>query len=181
MHALLLSRSGREAPPFLVWGYRVIALFLPAAFLVIGALRTTGHAQTMLTLGTAFQVLVVTLSFLSKQGWRQPVGPSVVALYLIALSWMWISAVGSHDWYMHFAQSMLLVIPVTVFALQTLTNSGAPAVRRAQMLAQRLADRKDWPADLAACRTLPDVKALREALHFDAAPALNLLTHKRLE
>ena len=43
------------------------------------------------------------------------------------------------------------------------------------------ANRRDWPSDLDACRTLPEVKALREALHIDAAPALALLSHKRVQ
>jgi hypothetical protein len=42
-----------------------------------------------------------------------------------------------------------------------------------------LTRRKDWPADLAACRTLPEVKAFREALHLDATPALALLQDPR--
>jgi hypothetical protein len=49
------------------------------------------------------------------------------------------------------------------------------------MLASRLAERHEWPADLASCRLLPEVKALREALHVDAAPALALLTHPRMQ
>ena len=53
------------------------------------------------------------------------------------------------------------MVPLTVFGYQTLNESGAPALRRANLLAQRLAGRKEWPADLAACRSLPEVKALR--------------------
>src|SRR5262249_42171538 len=111
--------------------------------------------------------------------WRQPVGPSVVALYLIALGWMWLAGSQADDWYLHLAQAVLLVIPLSVFALQNLTNSGAPALRRAQVLAGRLANPKDWPTDLAGCRTLPEVKAFREALHLDATPALALLQDPR--
>jgi HEAT repeat protein len=49
------------------------------------------------------------------------------------------------------------------------------------VLADRLAYRKEWPADLAACRTLPEVKALRAALGIDAAPALAQRAHPRTE
>jgi hypothetical protein len=157
----------------------MVVLLLPAGLLVLGGLRTEGKPQLMMWLGTIFQLLVCVLSFLSRQTWRQPVGPSVVALYLIALGWMWLAGAGDNDWYLHLAQALLLVIPLAVFALQTLTNSGAPALRRAQLLAQRLARRKDWPADLGACRTLPEVKAFREALHLDATPALALLQDPR--
>ena len=51
----------------------------------------------------------------------------------------------------------------------------------ARKLADRLASRKEWPGDLAACRALPEVKAFRAALSIDAAPALALLPHPRLE
>jgi HEAT repeat protein len=145
----------------------------------MGTLRTSGKAQVMLWLGTAFQVLVCALSFFSYRTWRQPVGPSVITLYLIALGWLWLGAAQLDDWYPHLAQALLLVVPLTVFGLQTLQESGAPALRRARRLAQRMANRKDWPADLGACRTLPEVKALREALHVDAAPALSLLQNPR--
>jgi HEAT repeat protein len=80
---------------------------------------------------------------------------------------------------LHLAQAVLLVVPLAAFANQCLRDSGAPALRRARQLAKRLADRKDWPADLQAVRSLPEVKALREALHIDAEPALALLNHAK--
>ena len=83
--------------------------------------------------------------------------------------------------YGYLAKSILLVVPMVVFGFQTLQESGAPALRRANLLAQRLANRNDWPADLTACRSLPEVKALRAALGLDAAPALALLNDARLE
>jgi hypothetical protein len=131
----------------------------------------------MLFLGAAFQLIVCTLAFVSGSNWRQPAAPSVITLYLIALGWLWLGVSGLQDWYPHFAQAILLVVPLSVFATQTLTNSGAPALRRANLLAQRLARRHDWPPDPAACRNLPEVKALREALYLDATPALELLDH----
>ncbi len=70
---------------------------------------------------------------------------------------------------------------MVVFGFQTLSESGAPRLRRANILAQGLAARQEWPADLGVCRTLPEVKALRAALNYDAAPALALLRHARLE
>jgi hypothetical protein len=48
-------------------------------------------------------------------------------------------------------------------------------------LASRLANRQDWPADLLQCRALPEVKAFRATLAYDAAPALALLQNPRLE
>jgi HEAT repeat protein len=52
-------------------------------------------------------------------------------------------------------------------------------MRNARMLARRLEDRRDWPGDLAGCRALPEVKALREAVHIDPVPALAMLLQPR--
>jgi hypothetical protein len=132
----------------------------------------------MLAIGSAFQLLVCWLNLCSRRSWRDPVGPSVIVLYLIALGWLWLVVPSfSDDWYPHLAQSALLIVPLSVFALQILTNSGAARMRRARVLAQQVAGRKDWPADLSTCRDLPVVKAFREALHLDATPALHLLHH----
>src|SRR5262249_13561505 len=60
-----------------------------------------------------------------------------------------------------------------------LKESGALALRRARCLAQQLAQRRDWPAELQACRSLPEVKALRDCLYVDAEPALALLSSHR--
>ncbi|HMF12899.1 MAG TPA: HEAT repeat domain-containing protein, partial [Gemmataceae bacterium] len=158
-----------------------ILLLLPAILLFVCALRQEGAGNLLLWIGTGFQLLVCLLNFASRYGRRDSVGPSIVMLYVIALGWLWIGTRGSGDWCSHLAQAILLVMPLIVFALQILTDSGAPAIRRAQALASALASRRDWPGDREACRHLPEVKALREALHVDAAPALALLRHKRAE
>ncbi|MCI0681508.1 MAG: HEAT repeat domain-containing protein [Gemmataceae bacterium] len=159
---------------------RLTVLLLPSAILLAASLREEGGANLVLWLGTAFQATVCFLSFFSHGTWRQPLGPSVITLYLIALAWLWF---GDHreDWYTSFGKSVLLVVPLIVFGFQTLHDSGAPALRRANMLAKRLAARQDWPTDLAGCRALPEVKALRAALGYDAAPALALLNDPRTE
>jgi hypothetical protein len=99
---------------------------------------------------------------------------------LIALAWLWWGS-NTEDWYTNMAKAVLLVVPLLVFGYQTLIDSGAPAIRRARLLADRLAARKEWPADLATCRNLAEVKALRAALGVDASPALALLQHSRPE
>jgi hypothetical protein len=158
---------------------RMAVLVLPAMLLTLGAVRTPGNPNLILWLGALFQFLACVLVFVSRQGWREPVGPAVIMLYVIALSWMLIGAVGVDDWFLHFAQAVLLVVPLGFFAVQCLRDSGALALRRARQLAQLLAARREWPAELDACKRMPEVKALREALHIDASPALELLTNPR--
>jgi HEAT repeat protein len=162
---------------------RLGILLLPAALLSVGTLRpgVPPKSQLLLLVGTAFQVLLCFISYRSRQGWRQAMGPSLLLLYLTGLGWLGLGLGISdlNDWYLYFAQAVLLIVSLIVFAMQILVDSGAPERRRAQLLAKRLADRKDWPADLANCRALAEVKALREALHLDATPALQLLGHPR--
>jgi hypothetical protein len=156
---------------------RAIVLLVPCALLLVGIAHTGGTSQQMLLLGAVFELLLLVVIVPLARHWHQPLVASVICLYLVALSWIWIGTAELHDWYPHFAQGFLMIVPLGLFAIQTLGSSGAPAFRRARLLAQRLANRKDWPSDLSACRDLPEVKALREALHADAVPVLGLLEH----
>jgi hypothetical protein len=181
MAARSIARIGRNSASLPVRILETVLLLLPAGLIVGAALRQGDNATLLLWIGSGFQVLVCLLNFISRHNRRESIGPSVITLYVIALGWLWIGTRGSTDWYPPLAQAILLVMPLTVFALQILTDSGAPAIRRAQALASALANRRDWPSELAACRTLPEVKALREALHVNATPALALLRNKRTE
>ena len=178
MRILSSSRPQGHVPTLLAL-IRVCVFLLPAAVLLVGVRRAEGPPRTMLALGSTFEALICWLIVGRRRAWRQPVGPFVITLYLLALGWLCIvPPTASEDWYPHFARSLFVSVPLAVFAVQILTNSGAASLRAARRLAQRLAARKDWPSDLAACRDLPEVKAFREALHLDATPALNLL-HQR--
>jgi hypothetical protein len=160
--------------------FRVVILALPAGLLLGAGLRNPDNHSLVLWAATAFQGVVCAASVLNRRNWQQPMGPSVIMVYLTALALLWWGD-AQNDWYTNFAKAILLVVPLVVFGSQTLADSGAPAIRRARLLAERLARRKEWPADLAACRTLPEVKALRAALTIDASPALVLLNHARPE
>jgi hypothetical protein len=158
---------------------RLVLLLLPGFLLGIVTLRAPGEARFILSMGTAFQVFACTLALLNGRRLYQPLGPALIMLYVIALGWVMIGGVGLRDWVLYFAQAILLMVPLGIFAVQCLRDSGAPAIRRANQLAHRLARRTKWPADLQACRLLPEVKALRQALHMDALPALELLADPR--
>src|SRR5947209_7193508 len=156
--------------PALCFLARVAVLLLPAGVLFLAALRYVGEFNLNLWLGTAFQLLVCVLTFLTRHNTRQPVGPAIVTLYIIALGWLWLGTPHGDDWFLSLAKALLLVVPLSCFSLQILVESGATALRRARRLADRLVGRRDWPANLYACRTLPEVKALREAVQLDATP-----------
>jgi hypothetical protein len=157
-----------------------LALLLLPGFLLLGvAIRSPRDAYFILWLGAAFQFLACGLAYLNSRGLRNPIGSALIMLYVIAISWVLIGANGVADWFVYLSQALLLLIPLGVFAGQCLRESGAPAMRRARHLAQRLLQRYKWPRDLQACRLLPEVKALRQALYVDASPALELLGDPR--
>src|ERR1700687_1627848 len=170
MRPILSTQTRNRLGTFMSPLWRLCFLVLPTAVLRPAALRQHGVPAINLPLwiGTVFQAIVCLLIFFNSRSWNQPLGTSLVTLYLIALAWLWFGT-QTEDWFTHLAKSILLVIPMGVFGFQTLNDSGAPALRRAHMLAQRLAGRLEWPTDHAACQTLPEVKALRAALAYDAA------------
>jgi hypothetical protein len=155
---------------------RALLLALPATLLLAAAHRGPDGQNIILWFGAAFQAVIGLMTLVSRRAWRQPVGPLVITLYLTALSWLWFGDTVD-DWLNHFGKAILVVVPIVAFGYQSLMESGALVLRRANMLAGRLASRKDWPADVGAVRNLPEVKALRAALVYDASPALVLLRH----
>jgi hypothetical protein len=65
--------------------------------------------------------------------------------------------------------------------LHDLTRTGAEPLRRANKWSRRIACRTHWPLQLADCRTVPEVEALRDAVRDEAGPALALLSDPRPE
>jgi HEAT repeat protein len=179
MHTQFISSSGEPSVPLLQRAGRLLLLLLPGGLLLVTSLRYTGESPGLLWLGTLFQFIACALAMWGRQRLREPIGSALITLYVVALGWLVVGAVGWTDWFCLLAQAILLVVPLMFFGIQAVRDSGAPALRRARGLAGRLAQRRDWPADLMACRLLPEVKALRDALAVDASPALALLTDVR--
>ncbi len=174
--------SARRSPGLFLRVFRLTVLFLPVILLLVLSLRVPEEIQQLLWLGTAIQLLLsgAGLWWIGQAG-RESVGPAVIMLYIVALAWGFFAAfhredVIRQDPITYLTQAVLLVVPLVYFAIQCLRDSGATSIRQARQLAARLAARQDWPRDLMKIRDLPEVKALREALHVDAAPALEMLT-----
>jgi hypothetical protein len=171
--------SGRRTVSSETIAVRTIVLLLPAALLLIGSFRTEGDLQRTFWFGALLQVLVFSFLLITQRAWHQPLGTAATFLYLMGIGWLWLSRSISDDWYSHVSRFLLLIVPLSIFALQTLVDSGAVASRRANLLAHRLSTRKDWPADLADVKSVAEVKAFRDAVAIDASPALRLLEHPR--
>src|SRR5688572_15867895 len=107
MAGLFLSR--RQGAVLSALG-RAIVLILPTAIL-LGASMRAQDRNLVLWVGTVFQATVCFLSFFSRGTWRQPLGPSVITLYLIGLTWLWFGD-PREDWFGHLAKSILLVVPM---------------------------------------------------------------------
>jgi hypothetical protein len=180
MQRLAHGNDVPAASPWVRLG-RLAILVIPVTLLALASARATGEHRLLLALGALFQGLAFVLALVTGGRLHQPIAPAVIMLYVIALSWILLGGLQINDWFFHVAQSLLLVVPLAYFAVQCLKESGALALRRARCLAQQLAQRRDWPADLQACRSLPEVKALRDCLYVDAEPALALLSSHRPE
>jgi len=175
-----LGRDRAEPAVVLQHLFRFAILFLPALLLGLAAMRQGGERQVTLGIGAGI-LFVLCAAFMGfRSGWQHPLSSSAITLYLIALAWIWM-AKDLEDWYSNLTKAILLMVPLLIFGYQMLFESGAHALRRTHMLAQRLANRQDWPSELSECRNLPEVKVLRAALGFDASPALALLHHPRPE
>jgi HEAT repeat protein len=182
MLARFASGSGQPSAGRLIRVVRLLLLLLPALLLLGASLPAPDGVKPLLWLGALFQFLGCLLALLSRQGLREPAGPGMIMLYVIALGWLVAcSPPTGSDWFLYLSHSILLLFPLCFFGAQMLRDSGATALRQARSLAQRLARRTDWPPHLLDCRLLPEVKAFREALHIDASPALQLLSHPRAE
>ncbi|MFO0845028.1 MAG: HEAT repeat domain-containing protein [Gemmataceae bacterium] len=179
MRARLASGPGKPSAGGALRAARLAVLFLPVALLLVVSTRVPAEARPTLWLGGLVQLLVSGIALWAVRAGREPAGPANIMLYVIALSWLLLGAPNREDWVVYLAQSVLLVVPLGFFALQCLRDSGATSIRRARQLATRLASRRDWPIDLMEIRHLPEVMALREALHIDASPALELLANPK--
>ncbi len=171
--------SGREVASSAL---RVGVLLVPAVLLLVAGVRVSGQASVWLGLGAGLQIVVAVLILAFWRRWSPSMGSAVLISYLANLGWLWFSVSQQGvDWYLHLAQGVLLLVPLVYLAVYTLTQSGAMLYARAQALGQSFVQRRNWPADLLACRNLPEVKAFRETLQFDVMPALQLLDHPRPE
>lgn len=155
-------------------------LAVPVVLLAASAVRLGGKRAALLGLGASLFVMVGAL--LSRYRRRLTLSPVtwLFASYLGAVAWIWLS-VPQHemDAFVHLAQGVLWVVPLAIVAYYTVFQTGSHLYGRAQSLSGQIAMKSSWPRDLRACRELPEVKALGEALQFDAGPALYLLDDPR--
>ncbi len=160
------------------WVVSLYLLALPGAVLGALAYRTQ---LLPLAVGAGVQGLFAAVFLRAHPVWRPPVSASLVVLYLIALAWLWLPTRGSADWAVHIGQAVLLLSAVGLAAFHDLTRTGAEPLRRANKWCGRIVRRAHWPIQLADCRALPEVVALRSAVRAEVRPVLALLSDPRPE
>jgi hypothetical protein len=172
------SLSPRRDIGVVGWAISSALLVLPGLLLGTLGCRT---GLLPLFVGAGVQALFAAVFLRAQPVWRPPVSASLVVLYLIALAWLWLPTRGSSDWAVHVGQGVLLLVGVALAAFHDLTRTGAEPLRRANKWCARLVTRTQWPLQLADCRALPEVAALREAVRDEVRPVLALLTDPRPE
>ena len=157
----------------------VLVLAVPVAVLALAMVRVGGSPQPILAGGMATCAFLA-LGLLHQIGSARAIShKSASPLYLIAVLILWMNTRDYHNWFIQAAMGTLLGVPLSLFVLQEYLFTGRSSLRRARYFARRLSNRTDWPENLVECKNLPEVKALREAIHDDAEPVLVLLMHPR--
>jgi hypothetical protein len=167
-----------------VWFRRMIGLaviVLPACLLFGAVESANSQVRSLLWMGIIFQCVATLLAIFAGGHYSDLASWPVIMLYGIALSWLTLGGVGVQPRARMLAQGLLLCVPVWLFLLMCLQQSGALALRRGRVLADRLTRRRKWPADRMRIREMPEVLALRDALTIDASPVFPLLVHHSLE
>src|SRR5947209_1098013 len=152
----------------------VLALLSPAGLLAIAALTRRGPMPAALWAGAGVTALLalVLQRFVAGRPLHTPLTGLPAAIAAVA----WWLGDRHGDFFSFFVQGGLTLLAVSLFSGYALLATRAPALRRARMVALKMAGRTQWPEDLDACRHVPEVKTLRDALRDEAGPAMHLLT-----
>jgi HEAT repeats len=160
---------------------RLGVVLTPSVLLFVAGLRTEGAASEWFLVGAGLLAAITGMLMAFQRTLAPAPGVGVLVSYIVGAGWLWagLSRVDVQDWYLHAVYAVLLVGPVGLVASYTVMQSGALLFRRSRMLAHRIQERGGWPTELTAVKDLPVVKAFREALAYDAGPAIQLLSDPR--
>jgi hypothetical protein len=155
-----------------------LILLVPAGGLAILALRME---STPLGVGAAVAVLGAAVLITQPAAWRPPASGAVILLHLTALTWAWVYTHGSSDALTRAVRGGMLLAPVLLLAVHDLHRTGAEPRRRVKRLCRAIQGRSRWPETVAEIGQLPEVRALREAVRWEAGPVFALFNDLRPE
>lgn len=155
-----------------------IIMLLPGLTLGYAALTHRGGQELLLEIG-AGATFVIALGMFRFVINRPLHSPLACLTCPIGAVFLWLARPNWHEPFALIALCAFTIVPACLFAVQAIVASGAPALRKARMLAGHLQNRSKWPQELRDCRSLPEIAPLREAVRSEAAPVLPLLSDPR--
>jgi len=160
---------------------RVVSLTLllvpPATLGAVAAASGSGVAAAGAAVGLVGSLLLLR----HRNVWRPPASGLLVALYLIALGWLWFATRHEPDGLPRAARGALIFGALALFVGHDLARTGLEPRRRGRAIVRRLLRRVAWPAHPGEYAHLPEVRALAEVLRDDPGPAAELLNDGRFE
>jgi hypothetical protein len=170
-----LSLPQVTQPRALSAAFSVLALFGPACLLTSAALTGRGSYPTAYWAGAgATALLALGLHrFVAWQPLRTPF--TGVPAAIASIAW-WVGGYNQEHFFGIMVHGALVLMAIGLFGGYALLATRAPSLRRARMISMKLAARHYWPDNLDACRHVPEVKVLRDALRDEVGPAMYLLT-----
>ncbi len=155
---------------------RWLILLFPTAWMLVISLASPGESRFWLW-GGAGLCLLVSFVFIFFGRAVPPARLSSIVIPLMGFLWLTVTKPEVPPLFKALTDVFFLALPVFGLISFWLSRSGAFMYRRARMLTSRLSLKTDWPVDLGSCKELPEVREFREAIQFDAGPALDLLEH----
>ena len=153
-----------------------VLLIGPAALLGLAAGRTDGLPRSV-DAGVAVTLGLEGLFLAIRYGpERAAASTFTLVFYWIAAAVLRFDAANFRTIDTHLSLAVLFLVPTGLFIRRELAATGGNA-RRVKILIRQLLARPDWPITFAIYRDCPQIKALRDGLRDDAAPALPLLAH----
>ncbi len=155
---------------------RWLVFVLPSMLLLMQVLLAPAEGQLWLLIGFGVSAGagLLALSYLRD---LPTIRFSALFLSLLAIPWFYLAGEGQSYFTQAMSLSVLFALAVAGLIGFWLERSGSLMYRRARRLSEEIASKTDWPHELLRCKDIPEVRAFREAIRYDAGPALNLLEH----
>lgn len=164
------------------WLGGLVIVLLPAAVLAVTGLELQDAWRQPALLAAAGVIALLGLWLVRIETARRVLlSKSCLALYALAVCWLWYCALDPGSGLTHLANGILLTVPMLLLGVQELLATMSAPPRRAHLLLHRLSQRQEWPTKVSEVRSLPEVVALRRTLQDDPTPALMLLMHPKPE
>ncbi len=155
---------------------RWVAFLLPSILLLTQVLLASSESQFWPLVGFG---IVAAISLLALSVFRQIPNAKFSAFFLsiLAIPFFFFFPLSPNSLVNDVSQVLILFSALSGFTAFWLQRSGSLMYRRARLLSSRLEHKADWPQELIQCKNVPEVKAFRDAIRYDASPALKLLEH----